>query len=54
MLLYLMMAKQYLKMTKKADLILFDSQAIILKLDVKLQTYALTGPPFANANSWVS
>ena len=37
-----------------AGLVPFDLQAVILKLDIKLQTLILTRPPPANADPWVS
>jgi hypothetical protein len=37
-----------------AGLIPFDPQAVILKLDIKLQTSIPTSPPSADADPWVS
>jgi hypothetical protein len=37
-----------------AGLVPFDLQAVISKLDIKLRTSTPTGPPPAEADSWVS
>jgi hypothetical protein len=37
-----------------ADLVPFDPQAVISKLDIKLQTPTPTGPPSADTDPWVS
>jgi hypothetical protein len=38
----------------RAGLVSFDLQAVISKLDIKLQTPTSTRPPPAKADSWVS
>ena len=39
---------------RSTRLVLYDPEAVLSKLDVKLRMPTLTGPPFADASPWVS